>query len=74
MIPHNPHAANLINTALAAEIAAREHLDPYDPQNLDPLEREIAARSGCTLVTARSVLTAWILRNRIPPWPKRKAG
>ena len=53
--------------SLAAEIAAREKVNPFDwPADNRPYITEIMERGDCHKETARSVWSKWLRRNRHP--------
>jgi hypothetical protein len=53
--------------ALAAEIAAREHIDPNNwPDDNRAYIAEISERGNCITETARSVWARWRMRHYIP--------
>jgi hypothetical protein len=58
--------SNELNT-LAAEIAARENINPHDyDRDNRPYITEIMERGECHKETARSVWSKWLRRNRHP--------
>jgi hypothetical protein len=53
--------------SLAAEIAARENINPFDPPaDSRPYFTEIQERGKCHKETARGVWAKWMRRNRHP--------
>lgn len=66
-MPNNTRARSDELNALAAEIAARENVNPLDPPaDNRPYINEIVTRGNCHRETARSVWARWMRRNRHP--------
>lgn len=78
-MPNNTRARSNELNALAAEIAARENVNPFDfDRDNRPYIAEIMSRGNCHKETARAVWARWLRRNRHPDkaaqWGGTRAG
>jgi hypothetical protein len=72
---NNTKARSEFLNTLAAEIAARENIDPTNPPtDTRPYIREIAQRGECHIETARRVWARYLRRARHPINPNAWGG